>query len=173
MEPLHFVWTLRLVWCKANNIRQGGKGWLLADQHDTEYIQQEQKVSNRCSINSLPSRLQKRSHPIYYIYHRWVLNIKHWRKYQFGRNKYWWVEAKKYNLTNLAELAKKTVSSLAAAAGWRGGEGCLLPVAPKVRARWFSTRPCNVSRLGMACQWRPEVLTNQELRNKLLRVWPD
>ena len=59
------------------------------------------------------------------------------RKYQFGRNKYWWVGAKKYNLANLAELTKKTVSSSAAAAGWRGRDGCLLSVAPKVRARWF------------------------------------
>ena len=59
------------------------------------------------------------------------------RKYQFGRNKYWWVGAKKYNPANHAELAKKTVSSSAAAAGWRGRDGCLLSVAPKVRARWF------------------------------------
>ena len=79
-------------------------------------------------LSSLPSNL---------LYHRWVLNIKHWRKYQFGRNKYWWVGAKKYNLANLAKLAKKTVSSSAAAAGWRGRDGCLLSVAPKVRARWF------------------------------------
>ena len=79
-------------------------------------------------LSSLPSNL---------LYHRWVLNIKHWRKYQFGRNKYWWVGAKKYNPANHAELAKKTVSSSAAAAGWRGRDGCLLSVAPKVRARWF------------------------------------
>ena len=73
----------------------------------------------------------------------------------------------------LAEMAKKNVSNSAAAAWWRGGEGCLLSVAPKVRARWFSTKPCNVSRLFMACQWTPEFLTNQELRYKLLRVWLD
>ena len=35
------------------------------------------------------------------------------------------------------------LSSLAAAARWRGGDGCSFPVAPKVRARWISSELCN------------------------------
>ena len=69
---------------------------------------------------------------------RATLNLKHWRKYQkLNWEKSIWLRVDKSNLTS---RPRNGFSSLAAAARWRGGDGCSFPVAPKVSARWNLTK---------------------------------
>ena len=60
------------------------------------------------------------------------------RKYQkLNWEKSRWLRVDK---SKLASRPRNGFSSLAAAARWRGGDGCSFPVAPKVRARWNLTK---------------------------------